>query len=267
MVRRSQDGANVDPRQTRSDQKPQDRPSAAYMIAMRTFKPMTDALTRRDWHGVENLPKDGGFVACPNHISYIDPFAIATFLHDNGHPAYFLTKASVFNVPVIGWWMRSGGQVPVYRSSGRAGEALRGAVEAVRSGRCVVIMPESTLGRDPDLWPMVGKTGAARVALETRRPLIPIGQWGAQELLPPYGRPKPFPRKTMHVSAGPPVDLSDLYDVEPDSDVLQEATERLMAAITAEVARFRDEPPPQLRWDRALGRRVDPRAKHEPKTP
>ncbi len=58
---------------------------------------------------------------------------------------------------------------------------------------------------------MVGKTGAARVALETGAPVIPVAQWGPQQLLAPYAkRPHFFPRKTMHVWAGPPVDLDDV---------------------------------------------------------
>ena len=53
----------------------------------------------------------------------------------------------------------------------------------MRDGECVVVYPEGTLTRDPDLWPMTGKSGAARIALETGCPVIPVGQWGAQELL------------------------------------------------------------------------------------
>ena len=58
----------------------------------------------------------------------------------------------------------------------------------MRDGECVVVYPEGTLTRDPDLWPMTGKSGAARIALETGCPVIPVGQWGAQELLPPYAK-------------------------------------------------------------------------------
>ena len=64
----------------------------------------------------------------------------------------------------------------------------------MRGGECVVVYPEGTITRDPDLWPMVGKSGAARIALATGCPVIPIGQWGAQEVLAPYAeeaRPVP----------------------------------------------------------------------------
>ncbi len=231
----------------------------AYELARAIFRPMTDLVTHKDWRGIDNLPSSGGFIVCANHLSYIDPFAVAQFLHDNGHPAYFLTKSSVFNVPVIGKWMLAGGQVPVHRGSSHAGESLQAAIDSLNRGRCIVIMPEGTLGRDPQLWPMIGKTGAARLALRTRCPVIPLAQWGAHELLPPYGWPRPLPIKTMHMLAGPPVDLADLYDQPVTEPVLREATERIMAAITSGLEVLRGESAPALRWDRDQRRRVDPR--------
>jgi 1-acyl-sn-glycerol-3-phosphate acyltransferase len=138
----------------------------------------------------------------------------------------------------------------VYRNTGRAADAFRAAVGAVESGKCVGVYPEGTLTRDPGLWPMVGKTGAARIALTTRCPVIPVAQWGPQEILAPYSkRPHLFPRKTMHVLAGPPVDLSDLHDHPLDAAVLREATARIMAAITALLVELRGEPAPAERFD------------------
>jgi len=75
--------------------------------------------------------------------------------------------------------LRAAGQIPVERLSKNAIGAFDAAVQAVRAGECVVVYPEGTLTRDPDLWPMVGKSGAARIALETGAPVIPIGQWAA----------------------------------------------------------------------------------------
>jgi 1-acyl-sn-glycerol-3-phosphate acyltransferase len=120
----------------------------------------------------------------------------------------------------------------------------------VNDGKCVVVYPEGTLTRDPDLWPMVGKTGAARIALLTRCPVIPLAQWGPQEILPPYTkRPHVFPRKTMHVQAGPPVDLSDLYDKPVTGALLREATNRIMAAVTTQLEQIRGMPAPAERFD------------------
>jgi 1-acyl-sn-glycerol-3-phosphate acyltransferase len=97
---------------------------------------------------------------------------------------------------------------------------------------------------------MTGKTGAARVALQTKCPVIPIAQWGANELLPPYAKkPHILPRKTHHVLAGPPVDLTRFYDQEMSPELLKEATEVIMAAITRRLEEIRGEKAPEKRYD------------------
>lgn len=222
----------------------------AYRLAAILLRPVLLALTKRDWRGVENLPATGGCVVSPNHISYIDPLIFAHFMYDNRREAYFLAKESLFTIPVVGWVIRRSGQIPVYRNSMAAAEAYRSAVAAVQAGKAVAIFPEGTITRDPDLWPMRGKTGAARVALETRCPLIPVAQWGPQEILSPYGRrPKFFPRKTMQLRAGPPVDLSDLYGRPIDTRTLREATDRLMDRITELLEEIRGEEHVHGRFD------------------
>ena len=222
----------------------------AYRLAVAIVRPLMLLLTKRDWRGWEHFPASGGFVVAPNHVSHVDPLSFAHYLYDSGHPPFFLGKEAVFRVPVVGAILRGAQQIPVYRNTGRAADAFRAAVGAVESGKCVGVYPEGTLTRDPGLWPMVGKTGAARIALTTRCPVIPVAQWGPQEILAPYSkRPHLFPRKTMHVLAGPPVDLSDLHDHPLDAAVLREATARIMAAITALLVELRGEPAPAERFD------------------
>ena len=98
---------------------------------------------------------------------------------------------------------------------------------------------------------MSGKTGAARIALQTGCPVIPIGQWGAQELM--YGTevhfPRLFPRKTLRLIAGDPVPLNDLREGPVTGVVLDAATTRIMDAVTDLVAELRQEPPPAQRFD------------------
>jgi hypothetical protein len=113
-----------------------------------------------------------------------------------------------------------------------------------------VIYPEGTVSRDPGLWPMVGKTGAARVALTTGCPVIPIAQWGPQEVLSPYSkRPYLLPVKTMHLQAGPPVDLSPFAGQPLTTATLRDATEIIMAAITEQLEKIRGEQAPVERFD------------------
>jgi 1-acyl-sn-glycerol-3-phosphate acyltransferase len=143
----------------------------------------------------------------------------------------------------------------VSRLTADAANAFEAACEAVRDGACVGVYPEGTITKDPGGWPMRGKTGAARIALETGCPVIPIGQWGAQEILPAYSaRFHAIPRRTARYKVGDPVDLGDLMSRPITNEVLAEATERIMAAITDLVADLREETPPDVRFDpRAAG--------------
>lgn len=207
-------------------------------------------LTRRDWRGQDKVPQTGGVVFVANHISNADPLALGQFLAFSGRWPRFLAKASLFRVPVIGAVIGACGQIPVQRQSARSADALSAAVEAVGQGRAVVIYPEGTVTRDPDLWPMAAKTGAARIALRTGCPVVPIGQWGAQELM--YGHhlhfPRLFPRKTLRLLVGDPVDLDDLRDQPVTGTTLSAATDRILDAITALVAELRQQAPPAQRF-------------------
>ena len=226
------------------------RRNPAYRTAAALVLPFVSVTTRHEWTGWENLPRDGGFVAAPNHLSYFDPFAIAHFLYASGCNPYFLGKEEVFRMPVLGPLLVASGQVPVYRKTGRAVDAYRAAVQGVEDGKCIVVFPEGTLTRDPDLWPMVGKTGAARIALQTHKPVVPIAHWGAQEVMPTYGKGiHLFPRHTMRVTAGPAVDLSDLYDRPLDTPTLKLATERIMVRITDLLEGIRGGHAPAIRHD------------------
>jgi len=222
----------------------------AYRFAVGVLKPPVILLTRRRWLNQELLPAAGGILVAPNHTSHFDPLAVGQYLYDNGRAPRFLAKDSLFDVPVVGPIVARAGQIPVHRQTGAAADAMRDAVAAVKAGECVVCYPEGTITRDPALWPMRGKTGAARIALATGCPVIPMAHWGAQRVLAPYGKkPHVFPPQTVTVTIGPPVDLSDLMGREQTGEVLQEATARIMDAITALVAELRDELPPTDRLD------------------
>lgn len=221
-----------------------------YRLVIAIVRPLLMLFTKREWSGAENLPGEGGYVICPNHYCYLEPLVFGHFLVDHAHSPRYLGKLEVFTTPVVGALVRHADQIPVYRETGRAADAYRAAVAAVRAGKGVAIYPEGTLTRDPDLWPMRGKTGAARVALETQCPVIPVATWGAHEVLAPYSkRLHLFPRKVMKVRAGTPVPLADLYGREITTEVLHEATARIMAAITTELEVLRGEKAPVLRFD------------------
>src|ERR1700736_4779330 len=250
--------------------RPGDQPTArrewSYSRGWRLFSqiilhPGLRALIRFKWSGRENIPKTGGIILTPNHMSYADWPAIALFSdgYARRYPV-FMIKSGIFGVKVVGWLLYKFGQLPVYRGRGDAGLVLKQAERALRKGDAVIVYPEGTASRDPDLWPMVGKTGAARLALTTGAPVVPIGQWGAQEILP-YGTKKLhlFPRKTVQMTAGPPVDLSAYAGQRLSASTLRAATADIMADITALLATIRQERGPAVPYDPAVpGGRLSP---------
>lgn len=227
----------------------------AFVLGASILKPLFFFTTRPVWIDGEKLPASGGCVVVLNHVTKIDPLTAAHFTYDHGRLPRYLAKADLFRNKALGFFLRSAGQIPVQRMSANAVGAFDAAVAAVRAGECIVVYPEGTITRDPDLWPMKGKSGAARIALETGCPVIPVGHWGAHEILPPYSRkPDLFPRKRIVVKVGDPVDLADLQDGPVTAEVVQQATARIMAAITALVEDIRGAEAPAERFDpRAAG--------------
>ncbi|WAL98095.1 lysophospholipid acyltransferase family protein [Streptomyces sp. Je 1-369] len=221
-----------------------------YRLAAVIAKPPLVVLFKRDWRGMEHIPADGGFITAVNHNSHIDPFSYAHYQYNTGRVPRFLAKDGLFKRGFVAKVMKGTGQIPVYRETRNALDAFRAAVDAIERGECVAFYPEGTLTRDPDMWPMTAKSGAARVALKTECPVIPVAQWGANLALAPYSKkPAFFPRKTLQVKAGPPVDLSRFYGKEPTPDVLREVTETIMAAITELLEEVRGEKAPDTPYD------------------
>lgn len=222
----------------------------AYRLAVIVLKPVLLLSTRRTWRGADNLPATGGVITVANHVSYVDPFTFAHFVYEAGRLPRFLAKESVFRLPLLGRVVRGAKQIPVYRETRDASAAYVAAVQAVRAGECVSFFPEGTLTRDPHLWPMRGKTGAVRVALETGAPLVPVAQWGAHEILAPYAsRPRLFPRHDVQVTAGPPIDLRRWADRPITVPLLIEATDHVMDVLTGMLEEIRGERAPAVRHD------------------
>lgn len=220
------------------------------------LRPTIRALMKLDWQGQEHFRPAGGMIVAANHLSYADVLALALFCDQSGRYPTFLAKSALFKIPVLGRIIVKLGQLPVYRGQSDAALVLRDAEKGVKDGACVVFYPEGTVTRDPALWPMQSKTGVARLALATGAPVIPVGHWGAQDVLA-YGsfRPHLIPRRTVHLIAGPPVDLSD-FDGKPlDTPTLRAATDKIMTDVAALVGKLRGEDPPAQPYHPAVARR------------
>ena len=194
------------------------------------------------WRGMANIPETGPVILAPNHMTEVDPLILVQAIaYGGGRIPRFLAKASLFKPPGTGTILTHAKQIPVYRQSEDPASALRDAATALEAGECVVLYPEGTVTGDPDKWPMVGRTGLVRLALQTGAPVVPVAHWGDTEFRR-TGRFRPHHAVTVAVSVGPPVDLSG-------TDDLHVATERVMDAITDLMRTLREGEPPAQRFN------------------
>lgn len=199
--------------------------------------PIVSLVYRPRWHNLHRIPSTGGVIVAANHLSHMDTLVIARMVWQSGRIPRFLVKNTLFDKPGLGTIMRGCQQIPVYRGTTDAARSLHEAVEALNRGEAVVIYPEGTTTKDPAQWPMQAKTGVARLALLAPDiPIVPVGQWGAQQVRKRRFRPR------VEASAGPPVELD--RQAEPSAESLRALTDEVMSAIRDEVAKLRDEAPP-----------------------
>jgi 1-acyl-sn-glycerol-3-phosphate acyltransferase len=224
------------------------RPKAGFWIRLCVviLYPFDALLFRIRWHNLDRVPApdQGGVIIAINHVSHVDTVLMARFVWQCGRIPRFMIKAGVFGKPVVGRIMSGAKQIPVYRGTTDAANSLREAVAALDRGEAVVIYPEGTITRDPAQWPMQAKTGIGRlVLLRPQTPVVPVGQWGAQQL---KGRAvvRALTRRTAQASVGKPLDLTRYSGAEPTSATLREVTDTIMTAVRDEVAAVRGEPAP-----------------------
>ncbi|EWC59478.1 1-acyl-sn-glycerol-3-phosphate acyltransferase [Actinokineospora spheciospongiae] len=213
-----------------------------YSFAIDLIWPLLALSARLRFRGT--LPRTGPVLLASNHLSYADPVTVTAYALTRGRIPRYLARADLWQMPVVGRVLDGGGHIPVERGTVRARDAYRNAVDAARRGECVIFFPEAGFSDNADNWPSERvKNGVARVALETGAPVVPVVNWGTHDLLPSTAWfPRLFPRRTVDIVAGEPVDLSDLTAV--DRETLDEATKRIMHAITELLADLRGEQPP-----------------------
>jgi len=228
------------------------RPSIFWLFAAIAL-PLAGIITKFTFIGRDKMPRTGPIIITPNHFTNIDPVMVGVGVWYLGRAPRFLAKASIMRIPVLGWLLHLSGQIPVERGgSTRSSAALKAARELVNKGRSVIIYPEGSLTRDPDMWPMRGKSGAVRLALELDIPVIPIAHWGTQDIMARYSKKiSMFPRKHITIKVGDPVDLSKFRGRELTSKALAEATSVVMDAITELLEDLRHEKAPAERWNPA----------------
>ena len=180
--------------------------------------------------GLENVPKQGAVVLASNHLSFIDSIFLPLVVD---RPVVFLAKSEYFTGKGLKGWatrmfFQAAGQLPIDRSGGKASEAsLNTGLRVLAEGSILGIYPEGT--RSPDGKLYRGRTGVARMVLESGAPVIPVAMIGTEHVMP-IGTRLPRVRR-IGIIVGEPIDFSRFEGLEGDRFVLRSVTDELVYAL------------------------------------
>jgi 1-acyl-sn-glycerol-3-phosphate acyltransferase len=210
-------------------------PNRWWRAGLALVLPVARALVRVRSEGLERVPSRGAAVLAFDHVSVLDgPLLAIEMMRGARRKTRVLVAAEVFRAPIVGSILRRYEQIPIRRGQGDEG-ALDRAVGAIRDGALAAIAPEGRVNPRPDDGLLRIRTGAARIALASGAPLLPVGIWGTQRRWPyrgPHlGRPL---RPIVGISVGPPI--LPVGDVE-DPEVVAAFTERVAEGLALQVAR------------------------------
>jgi 1-acyl-sn-glycerol-3-phosphate acyltransferase len=178
--------------------------------------------------GADRVPSSGSAIVAGNHVSALDGVALALATGSRGRRmTRFLVAAEFFRKLWCGWALRLYRQIPIRRGARDQG-ALDVAIETIRGGALAGIFPEGTVNPEPETGLLRGRKGAARIALATDAPVVPVGIWGTQARWPRPGLHLRRPwRPVVAISYGEPIppkgDAGSAADVQAFADVITDA--------------------------------------------
>ncbi|MGB3602930.1 lysophospholipid acyltransferase family protein [Gordonia sp. (in: high G+C Gram-positive bacteria)] len=192
--------------------------------------PLLRLMGRPRIEGLENLPKSGPALLASNHLAVVDSFYLPLMAPRR---IYFLAKSEYFTGTGIKggfqrWFFTAAGQIPIDRSGGSAAAgALLAGKRVLEDGGLLCLYPEGTRSPDGNLYK--GKTGLARMALETGVPVLPIAMVGTDRINPP-GTVLPRPTR-ITVKIGKPLDFSRYEGMAGNRFIERAVTDEIMYSL------------------------------------
>jgi 1-acyl-sn-glycerol-3-phosphate acyltransferase len=179
---------------------------------------------RGDAAGLAHLPEAGGYIVAANHASLLDPPIVGQFLP---RQVSFFARKTLWKPGVAAWWLDAVGTIPVDRDGGASLDAIKRVLQALSTGKVVIVFPEGT--RSTDGRPQPPKPGVGLLACKARVPVVPARVFGSYEA---FGRGS-FPRlgSPVSVTYGPPLRPDDFDRPEDGKERYPRAAERIMEAI------------------------------------
>lgn len=200
---------------------------AYFILKTLVLGPLLRVLFRPWVRGMENIPASGPVILASNHLSFSDSIFLPLQAR---RPVVFLAKSEYFTGKGIKgaltrWFFKATGQLPIDRSGGKASEAsLNTGLKVLGQNQVLGIYPEGT--RSPDGRLYRGRTGIARMVLESKAPVIPVAMIDTEKVQP-IGKRLPRIRR-IGIVVGTPLDFSRFDGMEGDRIVLRAVTDEIM---------------------------------------
>lgn len=200
----------------------------SYWIVKTILGPLLRIVYRPWAAGTENVPRDGPAIIASNHLSFLDHVMVLCLLR---RKVIYLAKPEYFTGTGLKRAFLSGlGNVPVESTGGGtpSEQAVRTALRVLAKRQLLGIYPEGI--RSPDGRLYRGKTGVARLAIESGAPVIPCAMIGMHEFQPP-NELWPNPRVRPGMRFGEPIDFSRYRGQPVDGQLLRTVTDEIMQAV------------------------------------
>lgn len=196
------------------------------------FSSLVSKLFLKQVNGVENVPKQEGYIVAANHASYLDiPVEYAALLNKAGAYIRFIAKKELLRdkfFRAFTFLFENKRNKTILLDAANPEKAFDDAIAALKKGSAVGIYPEG--GRSPDGKIQKGKTGVVRLALSAKAPILPVGIKGTFELMPD-DKSMPKIRKIVIVNIGTPIYLSKYHNKRITKKILRELTNKVMVEI------------------------------------
>lgn len=191
-------------------------------------KAIVPALVGLPWRckvvkGKDNIPEEGRFVVCCNHISLMDPFVVAAYQKRQIH---YMAKQELFNNPFMNWICRNLGAFPIKRGASDT-NSINEAFELLENEEVLGIFPEGTRSKDGEL--LKAKSGAAMIAFRENAPVVPAAVYAKDGKVGLFGK--------IYIAFGEPVTMKQLGMSTGNIKELRDASKNLMG----EIAKLRQE--------------------------
>jgi 1-acyl-sn-glycerol-3-phosphate acyltransferase len=163
--------------------------------------------------GIENLPKNGGYIICANHVSAKDPLVIGTYIKPK---IYFMAKSQLFSTKFKAWFFSSCGAFPVHRG-GADITAIKKAIQILKEDKIFGIFPEGRRNRTNEIKP---QAGIVMIALKSKSLVVPVGVVGTYKMF-----------SKVIVNFGKPIDLSQYYGQKTSTEEMEKISIEIMKKI------------------------------------